>query len=47
MFLGHFIEYALLRGSVGTLFVWGQGCFPVTGNNFRAFQRAKMSPQDT
>ena len=45
-FLGHFTEYALLRGSGGTPSVLGQGLSPVAENGFRVFQRAKPSPQD-
>ena len=39
--LRYFIEYTLLRGSV-----CGQEFSPVAENGFRAFQRAKLSPQD-
>ena len=46
-FLRHFTEYALLRGSGGTLPVLGPGVSPVAENGFRTFQRAKMSPHDT
>ena len=46
-FLRYFIVHALLKGSGGTPSVWGQGLSSVTENGFRAFQRAKMSHQDT
>ena len=36
-----------LEGFWGTLPVWDQGWSPVAGNGFSAFQRAKMSCQDT
>ena len=47
MFLRQFIEYALLNGYGVLPPVWGQGQSPVTENGVRAFQRAKMRPQDT
>ena len=44
----HFIEYALLMGSGGGYpHCMGSGAKPVAKNRFRAFQRAKMSSQDT
>ena len=46
-FLWHFTEYALLSGSGGTPSVLGQGWSPEAENGFRAFQKAKQSPQDT
>ena len=47
-FLMHLIEYALLRESGGyPTPCMGSGAKPVTKNCFRAFLRAKMSPQDT
>ena len=48
-FLIHFIEYTLLKGSGGypPPPCMGSGAKPVAKNSFRAFQNAKMSPQDT
>ena len=46
-FLMYFIEYAFLRGSGGYPPCMGSEAKPVAKNCLRAFQRAKMSPQDT
>ena len=43
----HFIEYAFLRGSGDYPPCMGSGAKPVAKNSLRAFQRTKMSPQDT
>ena len=45
-FLGHFIEYALL--GLGVLSLYGaRGEALRQGTGFKAFQKAKISPQDT